>query len=288
MFQRQTTGSIVCPGCGRLTGVQDAECFSCGRRNPGLWGFAPLLQRVGLDFGFTQIVLTACVALYAVSLLSDFNNIGGGGMMSILAPTNRSLFLFGSSGALPIFGYGRWWTVLSAAWLHGGLLHIGMNMMWLRQLMPVVQEYYGVGRLIIIYTAASVGGFGLTSIMYLPSIPMGPFRGAYITVGASAPLFGLFGALLVYSKRTGQSALGQQIYRWVMIFVVIGLIVPFIDNWAHVGGLAGGYVAARIMDPLKPENATHMLIGLACLLLTAASIVASVVLGVPLFLGSGA
>jgi hypothetical protein len=69
--------------------------------------------------------------------------------------------------------------------------------------------------------------------------------------------------------------------------VVIGLIVPFIDNWAHLGGLAGGYAAARIMDPLKPENATHMLIGLVCLLLTAASIVASVLLGVPLFLGSG-
>jgi rhomboid protease GluP len=121
--------------------------------------------------------------------------------------------------------------------------------------------------------------------MYLPNMPMGPFRGAYITVGASAPLFGLFGALMVYSKRTGQSAMGQQIYRWVIIFVVIGLIVPFIDNWAHLGGLGGGYVAARIMDPLKPENATHMLIALVCLLLTAASILASVLLGVPLFLG---
>ena len=75
MFQRQTTGSVVCPSCGRLVGVQDPECFTCGRRNPGLWGFAPLLRKVGLDFGFTQLVFTVCVAMYAVSLLSDWQNI---------------------------------------------------------------------------------------------------------------------------------------------------------------------------------------------------------------------
>lgn len=68
-----------------------------------------------------------------------------------------------------------------------------------------------------------------------------------------------------------------------MIFVVIGLIVPIIDNWAHLGGYAGGWLAASVLDPLKDESPTHMLIGLVCLLLTAASIVASVVLGIPLF-----
>lgn len=280
MFQRQTTGSIVCPGCGRLVGVQDPECFSCGRRNPGLWGFAPLLKKIGLDFGFTELVFTACVAMYAVSLLSDWQNMTNGGL-SILSPSGRSLFLFGASGAQPIFVFGRWWTVLSAAFLHGGLLHIGMNMMWLRQIMPVVQEYYGVGRLMIIYTAASVCGFALTSFMFF--LPLGPFAGAFRTVGASAPLFGLFGALMVYSKRTGHSAMGEVIWRYVTIFVVIGLIVPMIDNWAHLGGYAGGWLAARIMDPLEEESPTHMLIGLACLGLFGASIVASVVLGIPFF-----
>lgn len=287
MFQRQTSGSIVCPGCGRLVGVRDRECFNCGRRNPGMWGFAPALQKIGLDVGFTQIVFTACAALYVVTLLSDWQHIGMGGM-SILSPATRPLFLFGASGAWPIFGFGRWWTVLSAAYLHGGLLHIGMNMMWLRQIMPAVEEYYGTGRLIVIYTVSAITGFALTSLMYLPPVPLGPFRGAYFTVGASAPLFGLFGALILYSQRTGHSALGQEIWRWVVIFVVIGLLVPFIDNWAHLGGLAGGWATARLMDPLKPESANHMLLGLVCLLLTAASVIASVLLGVPLFLGQGA
>ena len=93
MFQRQTEGSLVCPNCGRLVGVRDRECFNCGRRNPGLWGFAPLLRKFGLDFGFTQLVFTVCVAMYAVSLLSDPQNIGG-----FLGPSTQSTFMFGGSG----------------------------------------------------------------------------------------------------------------------------------------------------------------------------------------------
>ena len=75
-----------------------------------------------------------------------------------------------------------------------------------------------------------------------------------------------------------------EIWRWVMIFLVIGLIVPIIDNWAHLGGYAGGWLAARVLDPLKAESPIHMLVGLVCLALMAASIIASVVLGIPLFL----
>ena len=282
MFQRPTTGSVVCPSCGRLAGVRDAECFSCGRRYPGLWGFAPLLQKLGLDFGFTQFVIVGCVALYAITLLSDPAAIRGGGIFSLLSPGQRPLFLFGASGAIPVFGAGRWWTVLSAAWLHGGLLHIGMNMMWLRQLMPAVSEFFGVGRLVIIYTVAAASGFALTSVMGL--FPwLGPFAGAGFTVGASAPLFGLFGALIVYSRRTGDTAIGQQIWRWVMIFVIIGLIVPIIDNWAHLGGLAGGYAAARVMDPLRDETPTHLLVAVGCLLVNALAILASVLHGLQFF-----
>ena len=85
-------------------------------------------------------------------------------------------------------------------------------------------------------------GFGATSVMGLLPF-LGPFAGAGLTVGASAPLFGLCGALILYGQRTGSTAMGQEVWRWVIIFVVIGLIVPFIDNWAHLGGALGGLVA---------------------------------------------
>ena len=49
MFKRQRTGSVVCASCGSLVGVNDEQCYSCGRRNPGLWGFGPLLRHLGAE-----------------------------------------------------------------------------------------------------------------------------------------------------------------------------------------------------------------------------------------------
>ena len=278
MFKRPTTGSIVCPNCGRLVGVRDERCLGCGRSNPGLWGLAPLMNRFGRDFGFTEVVVAGCAGLFIITLLLRDPETIGGGVFSLLSPGRRALFLFGASGAGPVFEVGRWWTVLSAAWLHGGVLHILMNMMWIRQLVPALTEFFGVGRLIIIYTLASIAGFGLTSFMGLFSLP-GPLHGASFTVGASAPLFGLFGALVLYGQATGSRTLSRQVWQWVIIFVVIGLLIPFIDNWAHLGGFAGGWLAARWLNPMKAETPQHLVAAVVCLALTALSIVASVLHG---------
>src|SRR5688500_20209300 len=72
MFKRQTTGSVVCASCGSLVGVNDDRCYSCGRRNPGLWGFGPLLRRFGNDLGVLTLVVYGCATLYAATLLIHF------------------------------------------------------------------------------------------------------------------------------------------------------------------------------------------------------------------------
>ena len=69
--------------------------------------------------------------------------------------------MFGASGAYPVFGRGRWWTVLSAGWLHAGLLHIAMNMYWVWQMGPAMTELFGPGRTVIIYTAGGVAYVGV-------------------------------------------------------------------------------------------------------------------------------
>ncbi len=278
MFKRPTTGSVVCPNCGRLVGVRDQKCLGCGRANPGLWGLTPLLNKLGRNFGFTQVIVAGCSALFIITLLLRDAEPIGGGLFSLLSPGRKALFLFGASGAVPVFGTGRWWTVLSAAWLHGGVLHILMNMMWIRQLVPALSEFYGTGRLVIIYTVSSIAGFGVTSFMGMLPLPW-PLQGAGFTVGASAPLFGLFGALVLYGQRTGSRMLSRQVWQWVIIFVVIGLIIPFIDNWAHLGGFAGGWLAARTLDPLKAESSRHLAAAAACLGATLLSILVSVLHG---------
>lgn len=283
MLKRQKTGSVVCPSCGKLVGVQDQTCWNCGRYNPGLWGFAPLLRRLGNNLGFVPIVISGCAALYVATLLVDPKAIGMSGL-SILSPGFRSLFLFGASGAVPVFGYGRWWTVLSAGWLHANLLHIVFNMMWVRQLAPAVAELYGASRMIIIYTIASMTGFLLSSFAgaVFGATPLFFLRGAQFTLGASAPIFGLLGALVVYGRRGGSSHIGSQAITYAVVMFVFGIVMPGIDNYAHLGGFLGGYAMSRWLDPLHPERLTHMLIALICITLTALSVLASLLQGVVL------
>lgn len=274
---------MICAGCGSLVGVRDAECLSCGRRNPGLWGFGPLVRSFGQDLGFVPLVTVSCGVLFLVSLLMGGAQAQGRGLMSLLAPDRTSLFLLGSSGAVPVFGFGRWWTVLSAGWLHGGLLHIVFNMLWVRQLAPATAELYGPGRTVVLYTVAGVCGFTLSSLAgaFMGWMPLPMLRGAQFTVGASAPIFGLLGALVYYGRRGGSSAVRSQAVGYAIMLGVFGLIMPGIDNYGHAGGFIGGYLAGKVMDPLRPERLDHLLLALACLVATALAVVASVVFGLP-------
>jgi rhomboid protease GluP len=277
---RQKTGSVVCASCGSLVGVNDDTCYSCGRRNPGLWGFGPVLRRFGNDLGFVSLVIYGSAALYTATLLVSLmlgESIMGGSLFSMLGPGSRSLFLFGASGAVPVFVYDRWWTVLSAGWLHGGALHILFNVLWIRQLGPAVGDLYGAARMIIIYTLSGIAGFLLSSVagQYLPPLPL--LRGAQFTIGASAPIFGLLGALVYYGRRSGSNQVHSEAMGYAVTLFVFGLIMPGVDNFAHAGGFAGGYLAGMWLDPLKRERMDHFIGAALCLGATALAIVWSIV-----------
>ncbi len=281
MFKRQTTGSVVCASCGYLVGVNDDRCYHCGRRNPGLWGFAPALRSLGHDLGFVPFVVGTCVVVFALTLVASRGEIGMGGLMNMMAPNGISLQLFGASGAFPVFYSRRWWTVLSAGWLHGSLLHILFNVLWIRQLAPAVGEFYGPGRMVIIYTVAGVVGFLLSSVAGLFQLPF-PIQGSDLTVGASASIFGLLGALVYYGRRGGSRFVQTQALNWAIMAGVMGFVMPGIDNWAHAGGFAGGYLAGRLLDPLTPERINHLAVAVVCLALSILAIIASVLRGMTL------
>lgn len=285
MLQRQTEGSVVCPSCGTLVGVRDARCWQCGRSNPGLWGWGPLFRRLGRDLGFAKIVLGSCIALYAATLISDVDGIGGGGFLGLLSPSRAALIVFGAAGPFPVLELGRWWTLLSAGWLHGSLLHIFFNLLWVRQLAPAIASIYGPGRTVIIYTVASVVGFAFSSLSVLAprllGIVLGGGHPLGITIGASAAIFGLLGALIHYGQR-GSSAVSRQAWGYAIVLFAFGLLIPGVDNWAHLGGFLGGWGTARLLDPRTPERGDHFLAALVCLVLTAASIIASYVTGLGL------
>ena len=167
--------------------------------------------------------------------------------------------------------------MLSAGWLHAGVLHVAMNMYWVWQMGPAMTELFGPGRTVIIYTAGGVAGFTLSSLAgaFLPSLPF--LQTAGLTIGASAPVFGLIGALYHYG-RSGSSMVKQMAVSIMIQAVLFGLLIPGIDNYAHLGGFAGGYLTSTFLKPMTTrERGDHMLAAVFCLAATALAIAFSVV-----------
>ena len=263
---------MLCPRCRRLIDHGEARCPHCGLPLPG--SLAPLggvLHRLHAPQDFVRGLIWVNAVLFVLSILFS----AGGPRLSIdpltfLAPDTRNLVRLGASGTLPIDQMGRWWTLISASYLHGGLLHILFNMSALRQLALLIIREFGTYRMFTIYTLAGIAGF-FTS--YLAGVPL--------TVGASAGLCGLVGAALYYGKRRG-GIYGRAVYRqtsgWIVGLILIGLM-PGINNWAHGGGLVAGMAAAWGLDYLerRAESLFDRLLGGLLMLVTAAVLAGAVI-----------
>jgi rhomboid protease GluP len=263
---------VVCPSCGSLVGVRDDKCYSCGRSNPGLWGFAPLLRQLGADLGFVPFTIGASSIIYVLTLLMSGRELEtAAGGLNFLAPSSRALLLFGMTGSLPVYAYGWWWTLLSASWLHGGLLHILFNMLAVRNLGFAMADLIGPSRTVIIYTVSGVTGFLLSSTVGIP-----------YTMGASASICGLLGAMLHYGRKSGSSMIHTYAVQYALMLVVMGFAIRGIDNYAHAGGFAGGYAVSAFFNPLTRERGDHMLGAAVCLAVTFLAILYSVYNGLSL------
>ena len=274
VFGAKRQGSVLCPGCGQLVGVQDKQCLFCGRRNPALFGFAGLVR---FDTaGVLKILLGANIGLFLLALVLSVGAIEMRGLLGFLSPDGRILYRLGAAGGIPVFGVGKWSAVLSAGWLHGGLLHIFFNMYWLWNLFPLVGETFGTSRALVIYQVSAATGFLLSSFMGVSAIAI-PFLGGApgITVGASASLCGLLGALLYFGRRTS-SDFARTIWRYVIFIAIFGAFVPGIDNAAHLGGFLGGYFVASTFGAFTPERGQHGLWALGLVAASAFAILLSV------------
>jgi rhomboid protease GluP len=258
--------SILCPNCRKLISNDEPICPYCGTARPGAFWKGKILGGFSLLYlNPVKVIIGLNAAFYLFSLLINPAAMGlSANPMTFLSPSGESLFLLGATGTLPIATYGRWWTLVSASFLHGGLLHIFFNMMALRQLAPFILDEFGFHRFAILYVWTGVAGFFLS---YLAGVPF--------TIGASASLCGLIGAILYYGKSRG-GFYGQQIYRqamgWVVGLVLFGLFFPGINNWAHGGGLVSGILIAFLIGYRErtPVLFIHRLLGAASILITAA------------------
>ena len=251
--------AILCPRCHKIVSSDAEICPHCGQRKPGLWGATAAMRRLGLQLNFPHLITVVCGVLYLLALALDPAAIfQTQGLMQILSPSIQASFKLGVTGTVPIFSYKFWWTPITAIYLHGGLLHIFFNMMWVRQLGPVVEEIFGPFRLFAIFTVAGIAGF-LASVL----------AGHELTLGASGSIFGLLAAPIAYGRHTGAQLFTRQFLQWAALLFVMGFVMPGVDNWAHGGGFIGGYAAAYVFSrSSEREGLGAYLAGGLCLLAT--------------------
>lgn len=259
--QRQ---SILCPNCRKLISRNESRCPYCGIASPGSW-WKSILGSWGFFRGNQLIsnILYANVIVYVLSLLLDPVSIGlSANPFTMLSPSNPSLLLLGATGTIPIDHLHRWWSFVSANYLHGGILHILFNMIALRQIGPLIVQEYGAYRTFIIYTLGGVFGFWVSYM-----------AGVRFTIGASAAVTSLIGAALYFGKSRGGSY-GQAVYKqigsWALAIFIFGFLIPEINNWGHGGGMLAGAALGFVLKygERKRENLSHRAIALFCLVIT--------------------
>lgn len=229
---------MLCPRCGKLISVSAETCPFCGAKKPGLYGFAPALTKLfGGRIEPLSIIPVVCISLFTLSLVLDLGSAlsFGGSLFRILSPSMSVLRSLGATSASD-FIEGRPWTILTAIYLHGGLLHILFNMLWVRDLAPQVQSAFGPARFFTIWTIAGAAGFALSDL-----------RPGNLSVGASGSIFGLLAALIVYSRTVGAFSMTRQLWQWAIVLGLMGFLMPGVDNLAHIGGFVGGWLASTML-----------------------------------------
>jgi rhomboid protease GluP len=140
---------------------------------------------------------------------------------------------------------GEVWRLVTASFLHGGLAHIAVNAYALSMIGPTVEQLYGRSRFLFVFLAGGVAGFAASTLFVeQPSL------------GASAGLFALLGILLGFAVRArhilapaSRRAMIREILFVAALNLAFGLMVPYIDNAAHVGGFVGGLAMSALLRP---------------------------------------
>jgi rhomboid protease GluP len=263
----------ICPACGSLVGINATRCHNCGTNLR--FSMAKVSKGLSELFGghapVTTLLLIANVIMFAVEFMAMAAHGQGGGLAILWGMGGESAVRLGASYPPAIFGWNQWYRLITACYLHGGLIHIGFNMMVLMDIGPVVEELYGSARYFFLYTVTGAAGFYFSARF-----------GHHLSLGASAPILGLIGLMIaVTTKRSGPQAqqLRARLISWVVTLFVIGLMPGLsMDNWAHGGGLAAGFLLGRIVADHEPRTPSELRVAQFLGWLTAVLVVSSFVL----------
>ena len=238
----------ICPACGSLVGISANRCQECGTSLT--FSLAALTKKLsavtGLHAPASTVLLGLNFFLFIIQIMFTMQAGEAGGLNLLWHMNSISSYKLGALfGPAVIFDH-QWWRLITAMFLHGGLIHIGFNMLTLIQFGPALEELYGSPRFLFLYTFTGASGFLLSAL-----------RG-HFSLGASGALLGIMGAILAITTKRGGAYMRQLRSRLIssLIFLfVFGIWGGFgIDNWAHGGGLAAGFALGKVFADREPMN----------------------------------
>jgi len=248
LFLGARVSTRMCPSCRALVGAGDRTCSFCGarlRRRPS--GLGKFLQNVLPHYApVSYSLLGVNFILFLVVFYSDIRHTPEDIGILLRGPSPSSLVAWGADAGW-LVGQGQVWRLVSAIFLHAGILHLLFNSYALVFIGPLLEELLGRERFLTLYLATGVFGFLLSNAYYSPFMP---------TVGASGAIFGLIGAAVVFSRRWGMwgNVMQQQLVHWAIYGFVYGLLLGA-NNAAHLGGaLSGAGLAFLLPNPNRAES----------------------------------
>lgn len=243
------TQAVVCDSCSRLISAADATCPFCGALRIGSRASSRLRDWVR-DRRLTDVLFATTILAFLASLALSGPGIFDTerGFFWILGPTYEVVGFLGALEPHAVVREGEVWRLLTAAFLHAGVLHVGFNMAWLRQAGPFLEEEFGPFRFATVYLGSGIAG-------NLAALAWG--QGA---IGASGAIFGLYGAGFALGKRRG-GTFGQLLRgtfgQWALYGVAFTLLFAgHISVPGHLGGLAGGFLLGWALTPRVRRSST--------------------------------
>ncbi|MCP4982290.1 MAG: rhomboid family intramembrane serine protease [Gammaproteobacteria bacterium] len=227
-----------------------------------------LIRNIWEPTELVRFLVTVNIVLYITSLFIapgavnyDLNP------MVFLSPSTGVLFKLGASGTLPVFAEDRWWTLITANYLHGSLLHLLFNVSALHAVGKINIEIYASSRSFLIYF---LGGLFSMAVSSLAGIPL--------TLGASGAVCAIIGSMSYDEWRTSKGNLKKQIVSvgiWVALIVITGLTLPNVNNWAHAVGFVSGFLLGFLFWPetSQREIKTFRVAATSCMLLTIGTLI---------------
>jgi membrane associated rhomboid family serine protease len=225
----------ICPECmtSAAVGFQCPDCVAEGRARTRE-GRTVLGGRVSTGGVVTRSLIGITVGCFVLQYLIGFDR-------SITDFALIGYAFSAEAGGVIGVAAGEYYRLLTAAFLHGGILHIMFNMWVLFALGPTLEQLLGRARFLILYLLCALGGSVVSYAFNEPNVP---------SVGASGAIFGLMGAILIVGRSLRADV--TNVLVLIGINVAIGFVVPNIDWRAHLGGLITGVIVGAVFAYLPP------------------------------------